>query len=62
MYTAPDEIEHTLVHIGSYDLALDLLAQCQADSGRRFASGNVGSLGGLVAARRGPPARIASAR
>lgn len=50
-----DEIEHTIVAIGSHDLALDLLA----GHIRRFApavrltSANVGSLGGLTALRRG---------
>lgn len=60
LYRAPDEIERTLVAIGSHDLTLDLLAQFLADAGAaspggavRLASANVGSLGGLVALRRG---------
>jgi putative molybdopterin biosynthesis protein len=53
MYRDPSEIERTLVHIGSHDLCLDLLAQFLADAGRRFTSANAGSLGGLMALRRG---------
>jgi putative molybdopterin biosynthesis protein len=53
LYRAPAEIERTLVHIGSHDLCLDLLAQHLADSGRRFTSANAGSLGGLMALKRG---------
>ncbi|HKZ82904.1 MAG TPA: molybdopterin biosynthesis protein [Anaerolineae bacterium] len=54
LYAAPDEIERTIVHIGSHDLTLDLLAQFLAEkSGRRFVSANAGSLGGLIALRRG---------
>ncbi len=56
LYTAPDEIDRTIVHIGSHDLTLDLLAQSlrvAQESSRRFVSANVGSLGGLIALRRG---------
>ncbi len=53
LYRNPADLERTLVHIGSHDLCLDLLAQRLADSGRRFASANAGSLGGLMALRRG---------
>jgi putative molybdopterin biosynthesis protein len=53
LYRDPSEIDRTLVHIGSHDLCLDLLAQFLADTGRRFTSANVGSLGGLTALRRG---------
>jgi len=53
LYRDPSEIERTLVHIGSHDLCLDLLAQFLADAGRRFTSANAGSLGGLTALRRG---------
>jgi len=53
LYRSPAEIERTVVHIGSHDLCLDLLAQYLADSGRRFTSANAGSLGGLMALRRG---------
>ena len=53
LYRNPCEIERTVVHIGSHDLCLDLLAQYLADSGRRFTSANAGSLGGLMALRRG---------
>jgi putative molybdopterin biosynthesis protein len=55
LYRTPHEIERTIVAIGSHDLTLDLLAQFLAAqaSGLRLMSANVGSLGGLVALRRG---------
>lgn len=55
LYRTRAEIEKTLVAIGSHDLTLDLLAQFLAENGRgyRLTSANVGSLGGLVALRRG---------
>jgi putative molybdopterin biosynthesis protein len=55
LYRTPAEIERTIVAIGSHDLTLDLLAQFLAASGQgmRLSSANVGSLGGLVALRRG---------
>ncbi|MFQ5408040.1 MAG: molybdopterin biosynthesis protein [Anaerolineales bacterium] len=55
LYRPPHEIENTIVAIGSHDLALDLLAQYLATRapGMRLVSANVGSLGGLVALRRG---------
>jgi putative molybdopterin biosynthesis protein len=55
LYRRPDEIERTLVAIGSHDLCLDLLGQFLAERapGMRLASANVGSLGGLIALKRG---------
>jgi putative molybdopterin biosynthesis protein len=54
LYRQPHEIDRSIVAIGSHDLTLDLLAQFLAATGeRRLASANVGSLGGLVALRRG---------
>ena len=55
LYRKPHEIERTIVAIGSHDLTLDLLAQHLAalGTGTRLMSANVGSLGGLVALRRG---------
>jgi putative molybdopterin biosynthesis protein len=55
LYRTPHEIAKTIVAIGSHDLTLDLLAQFLAEhgSGCRLSSANVGSLGGLVALRRG---------
>jgi len=55
LYRTPADIEKTIVAIGSHDLTLDLLAQFLAEqgSGLRLVSANVGSLGGLVALRRG---------
>ncbi|MBI2874184.1 MAG: molybdopterin biosynthesis protein [Firmicutes bacterium] len=50
-----EEIEDTVVAIGSHDVALDLLAAHLARRfpGRSLASAHVGSLGGLLALRRG---------
>jgi putative molybdopterin biosynthesis protein len=54
LYRDPREVAQTILAIGSHDLTLDLLAQFLAErSGTRLASANVGSLGGLVALRRG---------
>jgi putative molybdopterin biosynthesis protein len=55
LYRTPGEIDRTLVAIGSHDLSLDLLGQFLAERspGTRLASANVGSLGGLIALRRG---------
>jgi putative molybdopterin biosynthesis protein len=64
LYTDPAEIDRTIVHIGSHDLTLDLLAQQLAEvtsdsptpdrsTQRRFVSAHAGSLGGLIALRRG---------
>jgi len=55
LYRTPKEIERTIVAIGSHDLTLDLLAQflAEREGGFRLMSANVGSLGGLIALRRG---------
>ncbi|MCB9432938.1 MAG: molybdopterin biosynthesis protein [Ardenticatenaceae bacterium] len=55
LYRTPREIEQTIVAIGSHDLTLDVLAQFLAEKTAvfRLMSANVGSLGGLVALRRG---------
>ncbi len=55
LYRTPREIERTIVAIGSHDLTLDVLAQFLAErsAGLRLMSANVGSMGGLVALRRG---------
>ena len=53
LYRSPSEIERTIFAIGSHDISLDILAQFLAARNRRFTSANVGSLGGLVAIRRG---------
>src|SRR5690606_23477275 len=55
LYRSPAEIARTIVAIGSHDITLDLLAQYLAERapGMRLSSANVGSLGGLVALRRG---------
>jgi putative molybdopterin biosynthesis protein len=55
LYRDPGDIERTIVAIGSHDLVLDVLAQFLAERapGLRLTSANAGSLGGMVALRRG---------
>ncbi|WP_420629756.1 molybdopterin biosynthesis protein [Candidatus Leptofilum sp.] len=54
LYRDARDLARTILAIGSHDLTLDLIAQFLAErSGTRLASANVGSLGGLVALRRG---------
>ena len=55
LYRTPEEIARTVVAVGSHDPMLDLLGQFLAVRfpGYRLASANVGSLGGLVAQKRG---------
>jgi len=53
LYRSTAEIERTILAIGSHDITLDVIAQFLAARNRRLASANVGSLGGLVALRRG---------
>jgi molybdopterin molybdotransferase/putative molybdopterin biosynthesis protein len=53
LYCRPDEIENTIFVIGSHDISVDILAQYLASKNRRLTSANVGSMGGLVALRRG---------
>ncbi len=51
----PDQIDRTIVAIGSHDLTLDLLSSelSKAHTGLSLSSSNVGSLGGLIALQRG---------
>ncbi len=54
LYRDARDLARTILAIGSHDLTLDLIAQFLAErGGGRLASANVGSLGGLVALRRG---------
>lgn len=55
LYRLPSEIDRTILAIGSHDLTLDLISQHLAagEAPRRLASANAGSLGGLLALRRG---------
>jgi putative molybdopterin biosynthesis protein len=53
LYRQPADLERTIFVIGSHDMTLDLIAQFLAERGRRLASSNVGSLGGLMALKRG---------
>ncbi len=53
LYRHPTELEKTLFLSGSHDLTLDVLADELFQKGVRLVSTNVGSLGGLVALRRG---------
>ncbi len=53
LYRSKQEIERTIFCIGSHDVILDVIAQFLAERDRRLVSANVGSLGGLVALKRG---------
>jgi putative molybdopterin biosynthesis protein len=53
LYRTPEEIERTILAIGSHDLTLDLIAQRLAARGTRLSSASAGSLGGLLALSRG---------
>lgn len=53
LYRTREELKNTIFAIGSHDLTLDLLAQFLAPMQRRLASVNVGSLGGILALKRG---------
>lgn len=53
LYRSVQDIERTIVALGSHDLTLDLMAQYLAERGSRLTSANLGSQGGLVALRRG---------
>jgi putative molybdopterin biosynthesis protein len=48
-----NEIDRTILCIGSHDLILDELSQYLSERNRRFLSVNVGSLGGLIALSNG---------
>jgi molybdenum cofactor synthesis domain-containing protein len=50
-----DELDHTIVVIGSHDITIDIIGDEIRRGGRniRLSSGNVGSLGGLMALRKG---------
>ena len=55
LYREPDEIEHTVVSIGSHDLILDFLADLMPlkAPGTFLSSTHVGSMAGLMALKRG---------
>jgi putative molybdopterin biosynthesis protein len=53
LYRSRQEVERTIVILGSHDLTIDLMAQFLAQKGSRLTSANVGSVGGLIALRRG---------
>ncbi|MCJ7823742.1 MAG: hypothetical protein MUP44_02470 [Anaerolineales bacterium] len=53
LYRSRQELERTILALGSHDLTLDLLAQFLSQRGSRLSSGNIGSLGGLIALHRG---------
>ena len=48
-----EELKNTIFAIGTHDISLDLLAQFLAPCQRRLASVNVGSLGGIMALKKG---------
>lgn len=53
LYRSLEEIKKTIIALGSHDLTLDLLAQYLSGLDRRLSSANLGSLGGLIALKRG---------
>lgn len=55
LLVSPEELERTMVVVGSHDITLDLLADelMRLDSPLRLASSHVGSLGGLTALGQG---------
>jgi putative molybdopterin biosynthesis protein len=53
LYRSIVDLERTIFAIGSHDMTLDILAQFLSVRQRRLVSSNVGSLGGLIALRRG---------
>jgi putative molybdopterin biosynthesis protein len=53
LYRPVSDLRRTIFAIGSHDVILDLLAQYLSGYNRRLASANVGSMGGLVALKRG---------
>jgi putative molybdopterin biosynthesis protein len=52
LYRSLNDIQRTLLAIGSHDPMLDLLGQFLAAEGHRLASNHVGSMGGLIALKR----------
>ena len=52
LYRPMEEIERSLLVIGSHDLTIDLIAQYIARDGIRISSANLGSIGGLIALSR----------
>ncbi len=48
-----NELENTVVVIGSHDISLDIISDMLKEYGIRISSSNVGSLGGLIALRKG---------
>ncbi|MDH3944031.1 MAG: molybdopterin-binding protein, partial [Anaerolineae bacterium] len=48
-----EELEGAIIASGSHDMTLDLMAQFLGQQGIRLSSSNVGSLGGLLALKRG---------
>ena len=52
LYRTPEEIDKTIVILGSHDLTIDLIAQNLARRSLRVSSANVGSMGGLIALNR----------
>lgn len=53
LYRSPEEIERSILAIGSHDMVLDMVGQFLSSRDRRLVSANVGSQGGLIALQRG---------
>ena len=53
LYRPVTELRNTILAIGSHDISLDIVSQHLSKYNRRLVSANVGSLGGLLAIKRG---------
>ena len=53
LYRTREELDKTLVFLGSHDLTIDLISQYLGELGYRLSAANLGSLGGLIALHRG---------
>lgn len=53
LYSNPSQLEKNLFVVGSHDLVIDILAQFLDPHDRKLKASNVGSIGGLLALRRG---------
>jgi len=53
LYRPVSDLRRTIFAIGSHDVILDLLARYLSGYNRRLTSANVGSMGGLIALKRG---------
>ena len=53
LYRPKSELKNTIFAVGSHDITIDLLAQFLSPMQRKLASVNVGSMGGIMALKKG---------